>query len=336
MSERTEHASGAEHGGGAGRAGFLDFPGAADLIVAGTVAAPMPEVVAAAQAAVAAAARDEATRPTREGAAASPAAVVRSHSGVFPRHRRLLVAAAAVAAIACGAVAYPVLDLGGRPAATASASEFLDQVATVAARGSASQAPYWKVRFETDNQDDAKRTDTRYFDRKGRIWSVGADGTVLNPPAKSAGKTKKWPVGNTWLTWPQLDELPTDADALTARFPDDAEARLNQVTIMLQDSPANPRLRAALFRILADIPGMKLVGDVKDSKGRPGVAVEATRKAGYTTSQDKHSVSYRTSDRYIVDPETGLLLETIHQIRGQDRPADRYTWLEVGPARHVG
>ncbi|WP_371749357.1 hypothetical protein OG302_38340 [Streptomyces sp. NBC_01283] len=42
------------------------------------------------------------------------------------RRRRLLVAAVAV--IAADAGAYPVLDLGGRPAASASAARFLNDM----------------------------------------------------------------------------------------------------------------------------------------------------------------------------------------------------------------
>lgn len=208
-------------------------------------------------------------------------------------------------------------------------------MARVAADGPVSRAPYWKVRVATENQDDGKRTDTRWFDRKGRVWSLAPDGTVEAPPARGTGKVKRWPVGDGWLTWPQIGKLPTEQKALEARFPRNARARLDQVTLMLEDSPAGPQLRATLFRILADIPGIKLLGETKDSRGRSGVAVEATRKiTGYATDTEK-PVQQLTSDLYIVDPRTGLLLETVHRVRGQKLPADRWTWLEVGPAWHI-
>lgn len=304
------------------RGDLLDFPGADELIAAGHVAQPAPGVVAAARAAVAGAARRETV-------------VVPLRGRAVPRRRRLLVAAAAVAAIAAGAMAYPVLDLGGRPAASASASQFLNDMADVAADSRTADAPYWKVRMETVNQDDGRMSATTFFDRAGRIWSVDADGTVHEPPAGKAGKLKQWPVGKKWLTWPALDKLPTDQKALTALFPKADESRFEQVAILLEDSPASPELRATLFRILADTPGVTLVGDVKDSKGRPGVAVEVTRKAWFSTGPEK-GVTFWTKDRYTVDPDTGLLLETTHKIRGQDIPADRYTWLELGPADRVG
>ncbi|QEU92076.1 hypothetical protein [Streptomyces kanamyceticus] len=300
----------------------LDFPGAAQLLAAGEVPPPAPVAVTAAREAVARAAAAEVT-------------VVPLRTTRVPRRGGLLVAAAAVAAIAAGAVVYPVLDVGGEPAATASASTFLDDMAAVAADAPATHAPYWKVRVETVNQDDGKRTDTTFFDRVGRIWSVDADGTVHEPPMGEEGKVKKWPVGKKWLTWPELDKLPTDEKALAALFPKDANSRSQQVVIMLEDSPASPELRAALFRLLADTPGMKLIGDVRDSKGRAGVGVEITAEAGFSTGPGK-GVKYWTTDRYIVAPDTGLLLETTHKIRGQDIPADRDTWLEVGPADRVG
>ncbi|MEV5977928.1 CU044_5270 family protein [Streptomyces sp. NPDC052114] len=321
----------------------LDFPGAAELIAAGEVAPPAAGTVAAAQAAVAhaaarqgalpgAAPRETAPAVARERSAAAPHAPPRARA--VPRRRRLLVAAAAVAAIAAGAVTYPVLGLGGEPAATASASRFLDDMAAVAADAPAARAPYWKVRVETENQDDGRRTDTTYVDREGRVWSVDADGTVHEPPAGAKGKLKKWPVGGKWLTWPEIDELPTDRKTLAALFDKDPAHRFQQVVIMLEDSPAGPELRAALFRILADTPGMKLIGDVKDSTGRPGVAVQIEQKSRIST-KPQGTIEYWTKDRYVVDPDTGLLLEQTHKIRG-DHPTDRYTWLEVGPADRVG
>lgn len=59
---------------------------------------------------------------------------------------------------------------------------------------------------------------------------------------------------------------------------------------------ARAALRAALFRVLAGTPGIHLDGTAKDSRGRSGTMV---------------SVAYRTggSDRLLIDPRTGVLLE---------------------------
>ncbi|MFC8124114.1 hypothetical protein [Streptomyces sp. NPDC057302] len=306
------------------RGDLLDFPGADELIAAGDVAPPAPEAVTAARTALAQAVRRE-TTPV----------VVPLRGRAVPRRRRFLVAAAAVAVITAGAVAYPALDLGGSPAATASAAQFLDEMAGVAADSpAAATSPYWKVHMETVNQDDGNATTTTYIDRAGRVWTVDANGTVHGPGKGS--KTKKWSVGGKWLTWPALDKLPTGQKALTALFPRDAESRRHQVTALLEDSPASPALRATLFRILADTPGVKLIGDVKDSKGRSGVAFEIRWSTiGFSTGPGK-DVKYRMTDRYVVDPDTGFLLETTHENHGKNGSAARYTWLELGPADRVG
>ncbi|MEU5684148.1 hypothetical protein DEJ48_13920 [Streptomyces venezuelae] len=87
---------------------------------------------------------------------------------------------------------------------------------------------------------------------------------------------------------------------------------------------------------------MKLVGDVRDSKGRAGGAVEITQKSWVRlgeaeTPDEGKDITLRTKDRYVITPDTGLLLETTHRAIGKNTntPADRYTWLEVGPADRV-
>ncbi|MER5480627.1 hypothetical protein ABT026_27185 [Streptomyces sp. NPDC002734] len=306
------------------RTDVLDFPGAEQLVAAGRVAPPSAGTVRAAQQAVASAVASAAPR-----GGMSPVMAARRPA----RSRRLLVAAAAVAAIAAGAVVYPVIGVGdSRPAATAAATDFLTEMSVVAAEAPAAEdSPYWKIRYTTVNQDDGKALSTTYFDRDGNIWTVAPDGGV----DRAEGKTRKWRVGDTWLTWSQLDALPADRTALEPLFADDAVTRFRQVASLLEESPASPELRSALFRILASTPGTKLVGEVRDSRGREGVAVEITapnRYAAGTTAPRSRSVM---RDRYIVDPDTGFLLEATHGSPGKQAPADRYTWLEAGPADQV-
>ncbi|MBQ0905442.1 CU044_5270 family protein [Micromonospora sp. U21] len=65
---------------------------------------------------------------------------------------------------------------------------------------------------------------------------------------------------------------------------------------MLLDTPAPPKVRAAAFRILADIPGVRSLGTVKDESGRSGQGVEHSDNS--------------TTVRLIVDPSTHRLLGT--------------------------
>jgi hypothetical protein len=65
---------------------------------------------------------------------------------------------------------------------------------------------------------------------------------------------------------------------------------------MLLDTPAPPKVRAAAFRILADIPGVRSLGTVEDESGRSGQGVEFRFHDAITT------------ERLIVDPSTHRLL----------------------------
>ena len=46
---------------------------------------------------------------------------------------------------------------------------------------------------------------------------------------------------------------------------------------LVGDLPVSPAVRAATYRMLADLPGVRLRGAVKDQRGRPGVAVDFLR-----------------------------------------------------------
>ncbi|MFE1951654.1 hypothetical protein ACFW9D_14420 [Streptomyces sp. NPDC059524] len=292
---------------------LMDFPGAHDLIAAGQVAPPAAGAVRAARLAVTQASLQD--RPDLRGLTTGP-----QPEAAAPRwrRRRLLVAAAAVLALAVGGAAYPVL--GHDPAAGASAASFLSDVADTAAQEPPSTAPYWKVRKEVVNEDDGRRTDTTCFDRSGQVWSVNPDGSVQEP----GPKLKRWLVGEHRLTWKQLSKLPADPHALATRLGPDPS---HQVVALLEDAPVNPKVRAALFEILADQDAVELVGTVEDSQGRSGTAVE------YTTAPSEFT-GLRTTIRLIIAPKSGALLESASRTDG--RPAERTTFLEVGPADHIG
>ncbi|HEY1514907.1 MAG TPA: hypothetical protein VGF91_00730 [Solirubrobacteraceae bacterium] len=63
----------------------------------------------------------------------------------------------------------------------------------------------------------------------------------------------------------------------------------------LRNRPAPAALRAALYRTLALVPGIHLVGPTQDSIGRRGVAVAFTHDG--------------LEDELIVDPDTATMLE---------------------------
>lgn len=323
---------------------LLDFPGADRLCAAGAVAAPGPAVLEAALLAVRSAATAE-----RE---AAPEVVPLRPRRRGPRTRRLLVSAVAIAAIAAGASVYPVSGLwGSPPAATASAADFLRQVAATEAEGTATDAPYWKARAvqslwgKPHNPDPSHGHSATPSVHDVSIWMSadslffqdGADGEIV----RSAG-THGWikPVAGAPgedFGWEEVKRLPSDAAALKAVleefYPEgpgpDSEAApysayLSTLGNLLGWAPLEPRQRAAVYEVLADMPGLRLVGPVKDSTGRTGTAVEADIR--------------NARIRLIIDPEEGGLLESTASYRGGEHDGKlgyRTTFLSAGPEQSI-
>lgn len=129
------------------------------------------------------------------------------------------------------------------------------------------------------------------------------------------------------LGWDELYGLPTEPGALASRLRAtsldglrDSDTELFAlVGDLLRESPAPPTLREALWEVVARVPGVSLVGAVKDSTGRPGVAIE------------------RAEHGYVLDLAAGRLLEEYIDSSkpGSDAPGGaiwRATYLAQGPA----
>lgn len=129
------------------------------------------------------------------------------------------------------------------------------------------------------------------------------------------------------FSWDQLYALPTESRALESKLRatslnggrDDNSELFSIVGSLLAESPAPPALRKALWEIAARVPGVTLLGAVKDSAGRSGVEIR------------------RGDEGYILDPQDGRLLE---QYEGTPAPVPeapggtnwRSTFLEQDPA----
>jgi len=123
-----------------------------------------------------------------------------------------------------------------------------------------------------------------------------------------------WVFGNrTGVTVRDVQQLPTTPAALKKRLlsmrepeldsgqaPADTAAWLwSETGQMLSEWPLTPRTRAAAYRMLAGLPGIRSVGRVTDPLGRPGVAVART---GYD-----HGVGV-VERQVIFDPDTSAWL----------------------------
>ncbi|GAA4570225.1 CU044_5270 family protein [Planotetraspora kaengkrachanensis] len=120
-------------------------------------------------------------------------------------------------------------------------------------------------------------------------------------------------IGQQQLSMAELAKLPTTKDGLEKELKRRYQADVNDPKYPLKGSflqyvwstaqdllagPVTPGTRAALYRVLADQPGLTVAGKVTDPFGRPGIAIEMTLKGN----------SERESFRLIVDPDTGRLL----------------------------
>jgi hypothetical protein len=137
-------------------------------------------------------------------------------------------------------------------------------------------------------------------------------------------------IGNQSMTLAELGKLPTDPaalrDALLARFdggggdmPTDRSQWLLGVTAsLLVDMPASSAVRAAAFRLLADLPGVRGLGAVRDVRGRAGQAVAFVQDSPVIGSFEV---------RLIIDPDSG---QALGQERRAVRPLGPQSWIAPG------
>jgi hypothetical protein len=143
------------------------------------------------------------------------------------------------------------------------------------------------------------------------------------------------------LSYAQLRHLPTDPSRLSAaidrlasshhvdrRFPqpDIRTAIRFEMLRELAELPTSAALRAALYRVLATTPGIRLLGSARDSAGRQGMALAVDVEGAQL--------------ELIIDPVTGELLQTsrtlLHRSKayfdGRQPPGliNRATYLESG------
>jgi hypothetical protein len=154
--------------------------------------------------------------------------------------------------------------------------------------------------------------------RRREVW-IGEDGGWIR---QSSGKPRfltqrdreNWiAAGRPELREPDFEErldpapplkLPSDPDALYAQLERRAkghpegthEEMFTLVGDALRESMATPAQRAALYEVAARLPGVDLVGSVKDPAGRPGLAVAMPMEADGV----RHAL--------VFDPETAVLL----------------------------
>jgi hypothetical protein len=146
-------------------------------------------------------------------------------------------------------------------------------------------------------------------------------------------------IATTQLTVDALLRLPTDADRLSAQLrrmfkaggasmapqkPGSYPYFVWSTANDLLSGPISPGTRAALYRVLADQPGVRSAGTVTDRAGRRGVAV-------FLPVQGFDYSAVGGQDRLIIDPKTAELLAYEHEQRAADgQPVFSQTYEAMG------
>lgn len=159
--------------------------------------------------------------------------------------------------------------------------------------------------------DDSLRGRVRAVTGKPRFVSAGQRaGWVAagSPPLPRAGRVEDTSVsgGSIFPSPEEASELPTDPAALRKMIeareirgaegpPGEAET-FTLIGDMLRQAYLPAALRATLFRVTAELPGVELLGEVEDPVGRAGTGIAFTdRRRG-------------TRHELIFDPETSALI----------------------------
>lgn len=231
-----------------------------------------------------------------EGAERSPAP-----APAWRRSRvRLAIALAAVAALL---VALPTLIVGGGGEVQPAVGQVLRAAAAVAATAPAEPPPRPGQYFYTRSREASLGVGGGRAAMTIRIrqtW-IGANGAG-RARVVSSGQVEDFALtGQPFLN---TSELPTRPEALRKLIearkiplvdgpPGEAET-FTLIGDMLRTTYLPPAFRAALYRVVAELPEVELMGRVRDPVGRMGIGVAFT----------KGSVTHQL----IFDPETSALL----------------------------
>jgi len=242
-----------------------------------------------------------------------------------PRARWLAAGAgiSVAAAVAITAVAVPSRTSGGVSHLTG--RQILLTAARVAEAQPVTSGRYWHVKMAWQagpgftsarlgvSPGRGLHASASWADRGGQVWVSGPHGTAIKVGHPAQGFV--FQVGGITLSYARLLKLPTTPAALTRWVVNAvkaentvtpasaaASARFNGLVANLESLlsafPAPPAVRAAAFRALAALPGVKRLGRVD---GGLAVLVESPRDAGEMVIE-----------KLVIDPATAQLRSAVH------------------------
>ncbi|MFJ8636459.1 CU044_5270 family protein [Streptomyces sp. NPDC093568] len=131
--------------------------------------------------------------------------------------------------------------------------------------------------------------------------------------------------GAAYLSFRQLQALPTDPDALLKKLEDGSgveESRLTEtvfenVGVLLDQATLLPDLSAALYRAVAKLPGVHVVENAKDGAGRPGIGLTYTSSKSSTAGANGYWVFDEKSLAYLGTTKSALLEAGVADRKGE-------------------
>jgi hypothetical protein len=261
------------------------------------------------------------------------------------RRRRFALGTAVVAATASVAAAVILFGAGGAGPSPAAAA-VLRHAARTAAQQPATDPPapgqfvYTKSEGTVVNSAGTDGQTINFYENGTREAWIGPDGSgrlreehspprfvtssdkaawiAAGKPDLSGSRNSDETFAAGGLSYLDLSKLPSDPAQLKQLIenrtveggpPGDAET-FTIIGDLLRETYASPGVRSALYTIASELPGVQLVGPVKDELGRSGTAVAY--------------VSHGISDELILDPQTSALLAERQVVTGNG------SWAPVG------
>jgi hypothetical protein len=144
--------------------------------------------------------------------------------------------------------------------------------------------------------------------------ATGAQPRVILANGYTVMISNGFSVGTKTLSYQQVLHFPTSPTAvlkfLASAEPAGSDA-LDSITSLLTYVPLRPAARAAAFRALEQIPGVRYLGPARDPLGRVGVAIALDRTATeriFTINGPKNGAVVHLRSELIFNPTTAALL----------------------------
>jgi hypothetical protein len=144
--------------------------------------------------------------------------------------------------------------------------------------------------------------------------ATGAQPRVIEANGSAVTISNGFTVGTKTLSYQQVLHFPTSPSAvlkfLASAEPIGSDA-LDSITSLLTQVPLGPGARAAVFRALEQIPGVRYLGPARDPLGRAGVAIALDRAATeriFTSDGPENGAPVHLRSELIFNPRSAALL----------------------------